>query len=54
MNGDAAAVKLKLVSSQTSIKKNGFVSADELRPGSKKKLQGVLPQVMHQLLNRDT
>jgi hypothetical protein len=52
LNGDAATVKLKVVSSQTSIKRNGFVSVDELRPGNKKTLQGILPQVIRQFQNR--
>jgi hypothetical protein len=52
LNRDAAAVRTKAVSSQSSVKKNGFVSADELSPVNKKTLQGILPQVMRQFQNR--
>jgi hypothetical protein len=47
LNGDTAIVKQKLLTPQTPTNKNGFVSVDELQPGSKRPLQGLLPQVIH-------
>jgi hypothetical protein len=48
LNGDTTVVKQKIVTSQTPTNKNGFVSTDELQPGRKRTLQGLVPQVIQQ------
>jgi hypothetical protein len=44
--------KQKVATPQTPTNKNGFISVDELQAGSKRTLQGLVPQVIHQLPNR--
>ncbi|PNF26867.1 hypothetical protein B7P43_G16266 [Cryptotermes secundus] len=46
LNGDTAVVKQKVLTPQTPTNKNGFVSVDDLQPGSKRTLQGLLPQLL--------
>jgi hypothetical protein len=50
LNGDTTVVKPKVLTPQTPTNKNGSVSVDELQPESKRTLQGLLPQVIHQLI----
>ncbi|PSN30621.1 hypothetical protein C0J52_27611 [Blattella germanica] len=48
LNGEVPVpmVKAKVISSQTSINRNGLVSTDDLHGGTKRKLQGILPQML--------
>ncbi|KAJ9574687.1 hypothetical protein L9F63_008148, partial [Diploptera punctata] len=46
LNGDAPVNKLKVVSSQNSLNNNGLVSTDDLQAGTRRKLHGLLPQML--------
>ncbi|KAJ4431145.1 hypothetical protein ANN_19740, partial [Periplaneta americana] len=45
LNGDVSAAKLKVISSQNSINKNGIVSTEDLQQHTKK-LRGIIPQML--------